>query len=232
MVCTECRAEIPEDSQFCSECGKPVVKQTEPVPVRTAMGRVGYSDLKVAYPEMTRHLAKSKKIGKVAVVLMGIIPFFGFVGYSLVTEEIPFDEAVVLGAVLAAIFMVFGLFFAAKEKDRYREWTGTVVDKKVEMRKEKVEEFDEIRKVMVKHLIMTIRREDCSKPEIRDFGAVEGPYGYYKVGDRIKHHAGTYHFEKYDKQGDGEVICVMCGGLYEMDTDTKCGFCKLPLLKG
>lgn len=195
------------------------------------MNNVGFSDMK-AYPELTRHLRKSKKIGKVAVVIMGIVPFLGFVGYALATDEMPLQEAFIQGVIVSAIFMVFGLFFAAKEKDRYKEWCGEIVDKKVEMRKEKVTEDEETRKVMVKHLVMTIKREDRSKLEIRDFGAVEGPYGYYKVGDQIKHHAGTYHFEKYDKQGDDTVICVMCGGLYDMKTDSKCQFCKLPLLKG
>lgn len=241
MFCDACGAKIPPKSRFCPECGHSLEEMDGQTSVTASsaadverklptMERKGFADLG-DYPELTRHLKKSRKIGKVAAVVMSIAPLIGFVLYAGLTGEMEMEEAMLVGSGVSGIFMIFSISFALKEKSRQSSWEGTVIDKKIEKRREKVTEYDETRMVMVAHQIMTIQREGGSKPEKQDFGGNEPVFNYYKVGDRVRHIPGTFHFEKYNKTGDDEVICVMCGGLYDMQQDTRCSLCRLPLLK-
>ncbi|TFG83112.1 MAG: hypothetical protein E4G74_01700 [Erysipelotrichales bacterium] len=192
--------------------------------------RKGFADL-LEYPALTQYLKKSRKIGKFALWIMSLAPFIGFVSYSVLTGDMDIKEALWVGTIVSAIFMVFSISFAVKEKSRQGTWTGTIMDMKREKVVEKVTEFDETRWVKMEHYSMTIHRDDRSKPFLHKLGGNENVFNYYKVGDKVRHIAGAFHLEKYDKTGDGEIICVMCGGLYDIDTDNKCGFCRLPLLK-
>ena len=242
MYCDACGAQIPLDSRFCPECGHGMAEtegqssvsedqraQTQRKP--TVRERKGFANLR-DYPELTGHLKKSRKMGKVAAVIMSLAPFLGFVLYAGITGDMEMEEAMMVGAGVSVIFMFFAISFAIKEKSRQVSWEGTVMDKKIEKRREKVTEYDETRMVMVDHRIMTIQKDNGSKPEKRDYGGNEQVFDYYRVGDRIRQIPGAFHFEKYDKTGDDEVICVMCGGMYDMEQDTKCSLCRLPLLKG
>lgn len=241
MFCDACGAKIPQGSRFCPECGYNLEdmnsqpadapeKAPKAEPRQSVKERIGFANLK-DYPELTRHLKKSKKIGKVAAIIMSVAPFVGFVLYSGITGDMEMEEALMVGAGVSAIFMIFSISFALKEKSRQVSWEGTVIDKKIEKRREKVTEYDETRMVMVEHRIMTIRRDNGGKLEKADFGGNEPLFNYYKVGDRLRHIPGAFHFDKYDKTGDDEVICVMCGGLYDREQDTRCQLCRLPLLK-
>lgn len=192
--------------------------------------RKGFADL-LQYPELTQFLKKSRKIGKFAVIIMSVAPFTGFMLYASITGDMDINEAIMVGTIVSAIFMFFSISFAIKEKSRQGTWTGSIIDLKREKIYEKVTQFNEVRNVRVQHNIMTICREDRSKPVVRDFGGSEDIFNYYKVGDRVRHIAGAFHLEKYDKTGDEEVICVMCGGLYDIEQDAKCILCRLPLLK-
>lgn len=55
-------------------------------------------------------------------------------------------------------------------------------------------------------------------------------YNYYKIGNRVRHHAGLNSFEKYDKTGDKIIFCNACGTLCDISQDI-CFRCKCPLLK-
>ena len=55
-------------------------------------------------------------------------------------------------------------------------------------------------------------------------------FAYYSVGDKIKRHAGYDYWEKYDKSGDEDIICIRCGRFTDIDKD-RCDNCKSPLLK-
>lgn len=241
MFCDACGTKIPLNSRFCPECGHSLeemdgqkaaaaMSAAEVERKQPARERNGFANLR-DYPELTRHLKKSRKIGKVAAVLMSVAPFIGFVLYASLTGEMEMEEAVMVGAGVSGIFMIFSISFALKEKSRQVSWEGTVIDKKIEKRREKVTEYDETRMAMVEHRMITIQKDGGSKPEKHDFGGNEPVFNYYKVGDRVRHIPGAFHFEKYDKTGDDEVICVMCGGLYDMEGDTRCSLCRLPLLK-
>lgn len=192
--------------------------------------RKGFADL-LQYPELTQFLKKSRKIGKFAVLIMSVAPLTGFLLYASITGNMDINEAIMVGTIVSTIFMFFSISFAIKEKSRQGTWTGSIIDLKREKIYEKVKQYNEVRNVRVEHNIMTIRREDRSKTVVHDFGGSEDIFNYYKVGDRVRHIDGAFHLEKYDKTGDEEVICVMCGGLYDIDHDAKCSFCKLPLLK-
>lgn len=240
MFCDACGAKIPRESRFCPECGqnledvdsqKPVMAVSTPeiAQRRGGLERMGFANLR-NYPELTRHLNKSRAGGLILAVVMSVAPFIGFVLYAKLTGEMEMKEAVMVGAGVSAVFMFFSMSFALKEKGRQSFWEGTVIDKKIKKQRERVTEYNQTRNVMVAHRIMTIHREGGA-PEEHDFGNNEAVFDYYGVGDRVRHIPGTFYFEKYDKTGDDEVVCVMCGGLYDMKEDTSCSLCRLPLLK-
>ena len=57
-----------------------------------------------------------------------------------------------------------------------------------------------------------------------------GAFEYYRVGEQVRHHPGCDFPEKFDKSNDEQVICVACGELYDLPTET-CPKCQVPLLK-
>ena len=54
---------------------------------------------------------------------------------------------------------------------------------------------------------------------------------YYLIGDRVRLHKGTNYFEKLDKTGDRNIICLECGYLSAMEK-VKCYNCGTHLYKG
>lgn len=241
MYCDACGEKIADSSRFCPACG---ARLEEMAPNGSAEGMPAaahsaeapaerpsdFADLN-RFPELTRHMKKSRKIGRFFVLLNSAAPFVGFMLYAAITGEMEMEEALFVGIGVSCIFSIFSILFAIKERARQVSWVGTVVDKRIERRKERVREYDETRMVMVDHRLMTIQREDRSKREVRDYGGNAALFDYYSVGDRVRQIPGAFHLEKQDKRRDDEVICVLCGGLYDKDQDKKCGFCRLPLLK-
>ncbi len=57
-----------------------------------------------------------------------------------------------------------------------------------------------------------------------------GPYSYYHIGDRVRHHKGFFFYEKYDKSKDSHIMCAACMTFNDIGLDT-CTRCKCPLLK-
>lgn len=55
-------------------------------------------------------------------------------------------------------------------------------------------------------------------------------YNYYRIGDRVRRHAGLNTFEKYDKTDDKFIQCNACATLCDIGDDV-CFRCKCPLLK-
>ena len=54
--------------------------------------------------------------------------------------------------------------------------------------------------------------------------------GYFKEGDRVRHHYGHEIPEKYDKSGDSEVVCIVCGERASCRRSI-CPYCGSVLLK-
>lgn len=54
--------------------------------------------------------------------------------------------------------------------------------------------------------------------------------GYFKEGDQVRHHCGHAIPEKYDKSGDSEVVCIVCGERISCRRSI-CPYCGSVLLK-
>lgn len=54
--------------------------------------------------------------------------------------------------------------------------------------------------------------------------------GYFKEGDRVRHHYGHEIPEKYDKSGDSEEVCIVCGERASCRRSI-CPYCGSVLLK-
>jgi len=55
-------------------------------------------------------------------------------------------------------------------------------------------------------------------------------YNYYRIGERVRHHAGLNSYEKFDKSSETHLFCNACGTLCDINDDY-CFRCKCPLLK-
>jgi hypothetical protein len=138
-------------------------------------------------------------------------------------------ESLYIGFAIGGMFIVIALFQILGRK-RSRTWDGTVEDKTVRKKTEKqnagngdvwYEDYLEYAVVI---------RSDQGKRQVIRSKNDDTLYNYYKIGDRVRHHAGLNSFEKYDKTGDTVIFCNACGTLCEI-VDDYCFRCKCPLLK-
>jgi uncharacterized membrane protein/ribosomal protein L40E len=79
--------------------------------------------------------------------------------------------------------------------------------------------------------ILTVRRSDGKIIKYTDVDDDESKtVCYYRIGDRVRHHAGLELYEKEDKTQDRRILCLRCLSL-EPKENAKCRSCGFPLLK-
>lgn len=130
-----------------------------------------------------------------------------------------------IGLGLAAMFLLIALAQILGRK-RGSTWDGTVENKKI--KKKTANQGDGNYQEYLEYSV--IIRSDAGKRHairVRDDSTL---YNYYRVGDRVRRHAGLNSYEKYDKTGDRFIPCAACATLCDIRED-RCSRCQCPLLK-
>lgn len=235
-VCTACGAKLPDGAEFCIGCGKAVsraapeaVTPTQAAPFAPSqgdVGLVGFSD-RCHSPEMLAAAQNNKRFGVKFMLVLVAVPLIGFPIAGLLIDEMPFGEAVVIGALLALVMLVFNLLALRRTKQPI--WEGVVVNK---YSKEKSEhrggEEDNYRTYT--EYTTVINTDAGKKKTIVEKDSGRHMYDYLSVGDRVRFHPMFGTYEKYDKSKDRIIYCNVCTMMNPIQND-RCKRCNKLLFK-
>jgi hypothetical protein len=186
--------------------------------------RVGYSK-KITDPAFKRYIQQSKRWSLIFSLILAVVAVAGFFIYGERSVDMENPQALYIGLAVGSMFVLIALLQNLSRK-RSKTWDGIVIDKRIE-RKTRKNKTDEIEDFI---LFTIVIRSNSSK--IHEITAEDDNtlYNYYKIGDKVRHHAGLNTFEKYDKSKDSIIFCNACAYLNDIEDDY-CYRCKCPLLK-
>ncbi|MBN2852695.1 MAG: hypothetical protein JXQ23_08170 [Clostridia bacterium] len=189
--------------------------------------KVGYSD-KINDGSFKKYIKNSNRWSMIFSLVLAAAALIGFFIYGQTSSDMEMLEAMKIGVIIASMFLLIALFLVVS-RSRSKTFDGIVIDKKIE-RKYRTKQYGEqrYREQYIKYTVF-IKENNGKKHEIssEDDDTV---YEYYKVGDKVRHHAKLNTYEKYDKTGDTIIFCSACASLHDITEDV-CGRCKCPLLK-
>lgn len=136
---------INENEKFCGSCGAPIaVEQPVSQPYQGSAPTLnsyygsqmtpGFSD-RVNDPEILAAVKKNKKAGKLFAFFIIPLPLIGFVVYSLVTEKMELNQALMAGGFVSFVFLICTLISAIKSRAS-KSYEAVVTDKKQRERAE------------------------------------------------------------------------------------------------
>lgn len=250
--CTNCGAPLEADARFCTACGTPVAPPIPPQAApqqayqaaqqqayqaapqqayqapQQQFGR-GYAPLvgwtqRHMDPQIVARAEKNKKAAWGFTIFLTIAFPVGFTIAGFAVDDMPIEEAVIIGFGLGIMMLIIGLVRIASMKKGI--WEGTVVDK---YKKNKIEHTSDDSTHYRMHYTIVVK-EEGGKSHKLNYVDNAAMYDYFNVGDRIRCHQAFGTYEKYDKSRDSYIFCNVCGKLNDITNDT-CVSCHMPLFK-
>lgn len=227
MYCTNCGTEIPESSRFCAACGSEVRQPSQNVP--QSAGLRGFSS-RINDPAFAKYIKNSNRWAAIFSIILAVAAIVGFyVAGEMGVEDMSNPESLYIGFGIGGMFLVIALFQILGRK-RSKTWDGTVEDKKIKKKTKRHDYGDgDVQYEDYLEYSVVIRSDKGKRHTIKSQDC-DILYNYYRIGDRVRHHAGLNSYEKYDKTGDAFIPCNACGTLCDINEDI-CFRCKCPLLK-
>lgn len=226
MVCGHCAEALSGQDRFCTSCGASVQESGQGTDVKNAKGLIGFSH-KINDPAFARYVKDSNRWSLIFSLVIAAAAVIGFYIYGETSYEMDNPQALLIGLGIGGMFVLIALFQILGRK-RSTTWDGTVVDKKIEHKKRKQGPRDNW--YWQKYTLYTVVvRSDRGKTYELTAEDDDTLYNYWKIGDRLRHHAGL-NYEKYDKSKDEIIFCNACASLNDINDDY-CHRCKCPLLK-
>ena len=182
---------------------------------------VGYS-LKITDPAFSRYLKKTGRYFTVITLILAVLSIVGFFIYGEIGTGMSNPGSIIIGILLGIFFLAIA-FFNFLGRQMSKTWDGTVEDKKI---KRRTQDHETGSSYLV--YFIYVRSDSGKKHKVKVTG--EALYDYYKIGDRVRHHAKLKTLEKYDKRGAEHLPCNACGSFNSIANDY-CFQCKCPLLK-
>ena len=192
---------------------------------KTRPAQQGFSEV-VNEPRFKAYQQKMHRLARIFLIVILAAVWLGFLGAALL-GKLEMGLALMQGAVVTGVALLFSCWQALKRK-KDRVWIGRIVDKRVELRKERVSDPEMQSYVRQKHFVLYLQKEGSERVFTQDLVNREDLYNHYTVGEWVKHHPGFIYLEK-EKTGH-EVVCIACGRLNKFDS-LDCQTCRLPLLK-
>lgn len=228
MFCSNCGAEMPENTKFCTGCGAslPLRENVPEIPLANS-NLVGFSD-RINDPAFASYIKQGTAWIFIFTSIISVIAIVGFYIYGETSVEMDNPQALFIGLGIAGMFLTIAIIsnisrLAGKTYDM------VVIDKKIEKktrRQKSGEDYYTERYTEYTVIYKTDKGKIISK-SVDDDDTV---YNYFKIGDRVRHHKGLNTLEKYDKTGDEIIFCNACSTMNDIDDD-KCCRCSCPLLK-
>lgn len=184
----------------------------------------GYSD-KINDPKISEVLKKINSSGAVFTVILAVLAVIGFtLAGAMEAGDFELPSAFYIGLGFAALLLLIALFQSLRVKKDVT-WEGVIYDKTV-----KEPTYSERQRGHLQPRYTIFFRLDNGKTKSVNY--TEELFHYFKVGERVKHHAGTpeHILEKFDKSNDSVIYCIACTSRNNISQDC-CHRCKCPLLK-
>ncbi|MBU7006565.1 hypothetical protein [Phosphitispora fastidiosa] len=180
-------------------------------------------------PAFGKYIKNTNRWSAIFSIILAVGAVAGFYIAGEVGSEMDNPESLYIGFGIGGMFLLIALF-QILGRNRSKTWDGTVEDKKIKKKTER-QTFgdDDVRYEDYLEYSVIIRSDQGKRYTIRSRDN-DTLYNYYRIGDRIRHHAGLKSYEKHDKSGDRFIPCNACGTLCDI-SDDYCFRCKCPLLK-
>lgn len=233
-ACTSCGAKLSGEAGFCTSCGAPVKKTVRsavnktaqpPAPPQYPAALAGWSVVSGS-PEIMEAARKNKKsaIG-CAWIFMLLFPI-GFLLAGLLIDEMPLNEAIIIGVGLGLLMLIINL---VRIKDMKRPaWEGVVTDKFQKERRSHNRGDDSFS--YYTEFTVIIRRNDGKTKRIIEKDSGRIMYDYLTVGDRVRYYPAFGTYEKFDKSKDRIIYCNICLMMNPIEND-RCKRCDNLLFK-
>ncbi len=223
MFCQSCGYEFAEEKHYCTQCGA-LLNYTKNVTHNLAERLIGFSP-KINDPAFKSYLKKSSLWSFIFTFILAFIATIGFPIYGNTSGDIDWPDSLYYGLGIGFMFILIAALQTIKRKFD-KTWDGIVTYKDSYREKKRNRNghiyYRTVYIIKVKKASGKIR-----KHKWRD---IPGPYSYYNVGDKVRHHKGFYYYEKYDKSKDTKIMCAACMSFIDITSDV-CNRCKCPLLK-
>lgn len=233
MNCKHCGEALLPNTEFCTLCGarteaETVSADSEPARTTETGCCTGYSS-RINDPAFAGYVKNTNRWAAIFSIILAVAAVAGFyIAGETGAEGMENPQALYYGLGVGGMFLIIALFTIIGKK-RSKTWDGVVVDKKVKKKQRRQGSEDDYYYVDYREFVVTVQENGGKKHRMV---AVDDDtvYNYYKIGDRVRHHAGLNSYEKYDKSGDSIIFCSACGTLCDINDDA-CFRCKCPLLK-
>lgn len=186
---------------------------------------VGWSDVANS-PEMVETIKKNRRSAMGWTCVFTLLFPVGFLIAGLLSDEVPLNEALIIGIGLGLLILAINLWRIAGMKKPV--WDGVVM-KKVEKKRYKRDNDDGSSQSYMEYIVL-IRTERGKKKRIVERQRGRDMYDYLDVGDRVRYHPALETYEKYDKSKGQVIYCNVCR-LRNSIRNERCDRCKNLLFK-
>jgi ribosomal protein L40E len=228
MYCQRCGAALSPNARFCRSCGSAQSQAPASVPPDPGLGRAGFSP-RINDPAFAKYVRNSNLASAIFSLVLAIAAVVGFtIAGERGVEGMSNPQSLFIGLAVGGMFVTIAAFQIIG-RARSTTWDGTVTDKTITKKHRQVGDDDDSRWEDYLEYAVIITA-DSGKVHRLTAENDDTVYNYYRIGDRVRHHAGLRSYEKYDKRGDAIIFCLACGSLNDMQNDV-CSRCKCPLPK-
>ncbi len=234
--CPDCGSENKDGTKFCENCGKALPPdaaqagpRTEPQPEDAGAASpvsTGFSE-RLNDPEILAAAKKNRKAARIFAMILVPLPLIAAVIYGIVSEKTDLKQALIGGAFVSVVFLVFAVISFVKTRTAKR-YDAVVIEKKSRQRSDN----NENNTSYYTEYVTIVRTDEGKKKKIveRDSGGMTA-YDYLNIGDRFRYHPQfNFPYELYDKTKAPYLVCVSCGKRNAVEND-RCSKCNIPLLK-
>ena len=234
--CTNCGQELQGGTRFCANCGAPVAEEAPAAPARERYAAPGPEGVpapgwsnRLSDPALIAALKKQRKSVRAFGAVLVPLPLIGLAIYGAVSDKMEFPQALLYGAILSAVFLVFALI-GRRQSSPKNAYEAVVTDKQTRTRRRKSSDDDSY--TTYTELITVAKTDDGQTKKISERD--DGPYiawDYLKIGDRFRFHPQLgFPYELYDKSRAPYLACPVCSRRHAL-TEDRCRKCGAPLLR-
>lgn len=226
QFCMQCGNALSANTRFCPVCGAAVIDaQGQPVTPRYQPQQMAGWSQHYLDPKVTERAQKNIKNAWIFTLFLTVAFPIGFAVAGMLLDDMPLNEALIIGIGLGAMMFIIGLVRISRMKTDI--WDGIVTDKK---QKRKMNSDQDNNTISYRTIYTIFVTEDSGKKHKLNYTNCPAIYDYFNIGDKIRCHMAFGTYEKYDKSKDSSIFCNVCGKLNDMSNDL-CHYCHLPLFK-